>query len=303
MTGIVASRSFAGWWHGATYPPPAPWRYTFELFTSGDTADEWGLAAAVYIAQYRRRHSRGPTLLELFTHLLPDTEGIPSPLPDAWNTSERRLAVSDFRDHAALEWRRRGYIRFDKQVSHSLRVGPEFRARSRRLRVSSRLQQSGLTEEKATFLIEEGGFTLEELAWAIESVNHGDLGRLAEETKQAAWEATLSVEEVLVRLDIRPAMLRRLSDAGYLHAFQTPTEVRYPEWQFTDKAGRRVVPGIDIVVSSFPKGWTLASIVGFMATPQADLKMNGVRLTPVDWLLREGDPKQVAMILDSIPWI
>lgn len=254
------------------------------------------------MAQYRRRHSRGPTCRELFTHLLPDSEGIPSPLPDSWDTSDRRLAVSDFRDHAALEWRRRGYIGFDKQVSRSLRVGARFRELSKRLQVTQKLQQSGLTEEQATLLIDEGGFTLEELAWAIESVNHGDLATLAEETKQTALEATLSVEEVLARLGIRPAMLRRLSDAGYLHAFQTPTGVRYPDWQFTDEAGRRVVPGIDIVVSSFPKDWTLASIVGFMATPQADLNMNGVRLTPVEWLLRGGDPKQVAMILESIPW-
>lgn len=275
----------------------------FELFTSDDTADEWALSAAIYVAQYRRRHSRGPTLRELFNHLLPDADGIPSHLPGDWHVSDRRLAVRDFRRHAAIEWRRRGYIGFDKRVSRSLRVGARFRELSKRLQVNQKLQQSGLTEEQATFLIEEGGLSLEELTWAIESVDLGDLDRLAEETMQAAMEATLSVEEVLVRLDMRPAMLRRLGDAGYLHAVHTPTGVRYPAWQFTNERSRRVVPGIEILVRSFPKDWALANIVGFMATPQEYLDIDGAWLTPVEWLLRNGDPKDVAVILESIAWI
>lgn len=105
----------------------------FEAYTGEDTADEWGLAAGIFIAHYRHRHGAGPTFRELFTHLSPDTRGLPSALPADWDVNERRRAVSGFRIHAAIEWRRRGYIGYDVQVTRSLRVGPRFRERSRTL--------------------------------------------------------------------------------------------------------------------------------------------------------------------------
>lgn len=104
----------------------------FEEFTTDPTADEWGLAAGVFIAQYRRRHGQGPTFRELFEHLLPDTDGVPSELPANWDPVERRRG-SDFRLYAAVEWRRRGYLAFERGVTRSLRVGPRFRERSRAL--------------------------------------------------------------------------------------------------------------------------------------------------------------------------
>lgn len=104
----------------------------FSELTGEDTADEWALAAAVFIAQTRRRTSYGPTFTELFTHLLPDTDGIPGPFPEGLSYHERRRAITGFRGHVAIEWRRRGMISWEKGITHSLRVGREFRLRSRR---------------------------------------------------------------------------------------------------------------------------------------------------------------------------
>ncbi|MBW9093037.1 hypothetical protein JNB62_05025 [Microbacterium jejuense] len=128
----MAAEPFPIWWRGITAPPPSAWQIMFSEFTGEDTADEWALAAAVFIAQTRRRTSHGPTFAELFTHLLPDTDGIPGPFPDGLNHHERRRAVTGFRGHVAIEWRRRGMISWDKDVTRSLRVGREFRSRSRR---------------------------------------------------------------------------------------------------------------------------------------------------------------------------
>lgn len=131
VTVIVAEKPWTAWWRGVSHPPPAAWKYAFEEFTSDDTADEWALAAAIFVAQYRRRHSHGPTFRDLFAHLLPDTGGVPSRLPNDWDAVDHRRGSNDFRRHVAIEWRRRGYIGYDKQVARSLRVGPRFRAQSR----------------------------------------------------------------------------------------------------------------------------------------------------------------------------
>ena len=120
------------WWRGIGTPPPAEWAYVFEDLTSEDAADEWALAAAIFIAQTRRRTGAGPTFSELFAFLMPDTSGLPGPFPDSLLPDERRLAISGFRGHVTIEWRRRGMINFDKGVMRSLRVGHEFRKRSRR---------------------------------------------------------------------------------------------------------------------------------------------------------------------------
>lgn len=119
------------WWRGVEAPPPAEWAYVFEDFTGDDSADEWAMAAAVFIAQTRRRTGVGPTFFELFSFLLPDTGGMPGPFPEALGPDERRRAISGFRGHVTIEWRRRGMISFDRGVKRSLRVGREFRQRSR----------------------------------------------------------------------------------------------------------------------------------------------------------------------------
>lgn len=123
--------SYPVWWRGISTPPPAAWTYVFEALTGEDSADEWALAAAVFIAQTRRRTSQGPTFSELFLHLLPDTGGVPAAFPPEVDAAEGRRIVHGFRRHVAIEWRRRGMVAWDKNITRSLRVGREFRARSR----------------------------------------------------------------------------------------------------------------------------------------------------------------------------
>lgn len=135
----VPNEAFPTWWRGASHPPPATWKYIFEFFTGDDTGDEWALAAAIFIAQYRRRNSCGPTFREVFEYLLDDTRGVPAQLPREWDQAERRRANGGFRGQVMLDWRRRGFIGFDRHVTRSLRVGPHFRERSRQLRAATRL--------------------------------------------------------------------------------------------------------------------------------------------------------------------
>ena len=131
VTAAMASDSYPIWWRGIEVPPPAQWAYMFEIFTGDDTGDEWALAAAIFIAQTRRRTGLGPTFAELFTHLMPDARGLPAPFPREMEFIERRRAVTAFRGHVTIDWRRRGLISFDKGITRSLRVGRAFRERSR----------------------------------------------------------------------------------------------------------------------------------------------------------------------------
>lgn len=135
VTEAMTPESYPIWWRGIDAPPPAAWTYMFEHFTGDDTAEEWALAAAIFIAQTRRRTTFGPTFSELFTQLLPESNGLPGAFPNGLEFIERRRAAAGFRGHVTIEWRRRGLISFEKGVTRSLRVGPVFRERSRRRQI------------------------------------------------------------------------------------------------------------------------------------------------------------------------
>ena len=127
----MISPATAVWWRISNGYPPPQWIDAFEDFTGRETADEWGLAAAVVIAQTRKRTGRGPTFGELFLELLPDSSGAPSRLPTDLSSAERSRVHHDFRRYAAIEWKRRHWISWESGVTRSLRVGPAFRERSR----------------------------------------------------------------------------------------------------------------------------------------------------------------------------
>lgn len=151
---LLAPDSNPIWWRDIDAPPPAAWSYMFDCFTDDDAGDEWALAAAIFIAQTRRRTTLGPTFAELFTHLLPDLNGLPGPFPVGLDFTERRRAVASFRGHVTIDWRRRGLISFDRGVTRSLRVGRAFRERSRRRQLArlagSQQLENGMSDAPTT---------------------------------------------------------------------------------------------------------------------------------------------------------
>jgi len=136
------------WWREIHSPPPAQWAHVFDELTGKDNAEEWALAAGIFVAQVRRRTGRGPTYAELFAHLLPDTDGLPAPFPPGLTYFERRRALTGFRGHVTIEWRRRGMISWETGVMHSLRVGRAFRARSRDRQHARHPETAYMTEDQ-----------------------------------------------------------------------------------------------------------------------------------------------------------
>lgn len=268
IVAVTVNRSWVIWWRGMSNPPPATWTYIFESFTGDDSGDEWGLGAAVFIAQYRRRHSHGPTFRELFDHLLIDSNGVPSALPLEWDVVERRRGNRQFRHHVAIEWRRRGFIGFDRDVSRSLRVGPRFRELSRARRRARARDTPNL--EPTTTPFPEGD------------------------------EDSLTVEDVLSLLRVAPTSLRRLSRRGYLHTVSVGDELRYPSWQFASQPTSPVVSGIEVIVPAIPPHWATKDIREFMVTPRPELNSDGSPQSPISWLLAGQEPRQVADIIRSL---
>lgn len=265
----MADKHWTAWWRSANHPPPAAWSYTFEEFTNDETADEWALAAAIFVAQYRRRHSQGPTFRELFEHLLPDSDGVPCRLPADWDALDRRRGGNEFRRHVAIEWRRRGYIGYDRQVTRSLRVGPRFREQSRALSATSH----GRDETRA---------------------------RLESVTKPVASTESLSADAARALLRISPTSLRRLSRRGYLHAVECGSAWRYPSWQFAGRPRFAVVPGINAVVPAIPRHWSPLAINSFMTAPRRELAAGETINSPVEWLMRGNDPQRVVDVLKML---
>ncbi|SDG15370.1 hypothetical protein [Microbacterium sp. 77mftsu3.1] len=136
------------WWRAIEGNPPTEWDLAFEGLTGDELADEWGLAAAVLIARVRRKTGQGPTFAELFEALLPETSYIHPRWPSGVTRSARAQTMRLFRLHVAIEWKRRGWINFDTNVSRSLRVGRAFRQQSRQRQADRRdrakKQSSGL---------------------------------------------------------------------------------------------------------------------------------------------------------------
>ena len=295
----VPNESFPTWWRGAPSPPPATWKYTFELFTGDETADEWALAAAIFIAQYRRRNSRSPTFREVFEFLLDDTRGLPARLSRDWDKGERRRAIGGFRWQVMLDWRRRGFIGFDRHVTRSLRVGPHFRERSRQLQAATNQVGGAIAEGRAISIVEPRRL---EPTFPVSTADT----RLSERplrtniVEEDALNGSLTTQQVIARLKLTTSNLRRLREAHYLHAVSHAGDIRYPEWQFSNEPNRPVVFGINIVSVAIPKNWGLAAIDAFMQAANSALSIDGHPQTPALWLDRGGDPLRVVEILEEV---
>jgi hypothetical protein len=96
------------------------------------------MAAAHFVASHRSATGHGPTVRELFEHLLPETNGSPGPTPADLTDRERMKYEGLFRMYVLHEWHRRtGLLRWQQDVARSLTVTWRFHE-ERRLRRQQR---------------------------------------------------------------------------------------------------------------------------------------------------------------------
>jgi hypothetical protein len=134
--GSHVPEDFSRWWVVADFTPPTDWAMALEEMIAPQSVDRWGLQAAIHVARTRKRHGRGPSFLELFDHLN-RTNGIQLAPLENLSSAQRRLVRRGFERCAASAWRAAGWIAWSRE-SHSLRVGPAFRAASRAHQASTK---------------------------------------------------------------------------------------------------------------------------------------------------------------------
>lgn len=156
-----------------------------------------------------------------------------------------------------------------------------------------------LSDDQVAFLIEADAFTPREFAETEASLARGDLARLERKTRLEAITDSLNAAGVAQVLSIDVARVRRRQAKGDLYSFLIGGRRRYPLWQFASDPARPVLPGLAALVKGIPEDMHPASVQGFMTTPQEDLLVDCERVTPAEWLLRDGDPQALLDILGS----
>ncbi len=111
--------------------------------------------------------------------------------------------------------------------------------------------------------------------------------------RQGIIDASLSVGEAAERLGVGTSRIRQRIGEGTLYAVKRGRSWRLPDWQFTQSGA---LPGIAGVMHALPDGTDLLAVDGFVTSPNVDLVVDGVAVTPLEWLGAGLDPEPVTQI-------
>ena len=146
--------------------------------------------------------------------------------------------------------------------------------------------EQGLEHREEQAILESLPWTHEQYKAARSAVARGDLDALERSVRQSALNAALTFEEASDWLEVGTArMLARLA-SGDLFAFVADDEILFPAWQFTDDPDRPVLHQLSTLIEAFDDDMHPASILGFMTTPHSSTRIDGIPITPVEWLAR-----------------
>lgn len=207
-------------------------------------------------------------------------------LPD----SVHELAAMDFADadHTAAAGRRRGNRQrpWQGDLAPLLGVhaaGHDF-GRSRELEHPRDGQ--GLEHREEQALLDSTPWRHEQYEAARTAVARGDLDALERSVRQSALNAAVTFEEAADWLEVGTARILARLASGDLFAFVADNELLFPAWQFTDDPGRPVLNQLSTLIEAFHYDLHPASILGFMTTPHCSTRIDGIPITPVEWLAR-----------------
>jgi hypothetical protein len=104
-------------------------------------------------------------------------------------------------------------------------------------------------------------------------------------------DSAVTVAEAARQLGVDTSRIRHRLGVGRLVGWKDRGSWRLPAWQF---AGAGVLPGLETVLAAVPPDQPALVVAGFMTSSQDDLLVDGVRLSPREWLLAGGEPRRVA---------
>jgi hypothetical protein len=154
---------------------------------------------------------------------------------------------------------------------------------------------AALSEAEAA-LFDEADFPEDEQAYARVTVE--TLGRAAHLISTA-----YSASEAAERLGVNESRIRQRRADRTLWAIEDRDGWVFPALQFEDEAGRRgQIRGLDQVLRALPADLHPLSVAGFLTTPQADLRIGGQPVSPLDWLRSGGDVRPVINAAEAADW-
>ena len=99
--------------------------------------------------------------------------------------------------------------------------------------------------------------------------------------------------EAAERLGVGTSRIRQRIGERTLYAVKSGRSWRLPAWQFTR---RGEMTGIAAVIHAFPSETDLVEVDGFLTSPNVDLVVDDVAVTPLEWLGAGHNPEPVIRI-------
>ncbi|HYI34858.1 MAG TPA: hypothetical protein VEX88_15475 [Glaciibacter sp.] len=154
-----------------------------------------------------------------------------------------------------------------------------------------------LPDAESNFLREAGG--IDHTDAALPDAYH----RLIRETAAREAANNLTPAQMAERLGIETAQVRPWSNANALSAHRLGPKLMFPAWQLTDSPDGQVIPLPHLRDVAWAIGGDLREASWIMTTPQPELTIEGVQLTPVQWLAAGHEAQPVLDILrEDIQW-
>ena len=145
-------------------------------------------------------------------------------------------------------------------------------------------------------LFDDSDFAEDEQAYARVTVE--TLGRTARLISTAH-----SAREVAELLGVNESRVRQRRSDRTLWAIQDRGGWVFPALQFEDEAARRgQIRELDQVLRVLPADLHPLSVAGFLTAPQADLRVGGQPVSPLDWLRSGGDVRPVLTVAEAADW-
>lgn len=111
--------------------------------------------------------------------------------------------------------------------------------------------------------------------------------------RQGIIDASLSGAEAAKRLGVGTSRIRQRIGDRTLYAVKSGRAWRLPAWQFTR---RGEIPGMAAVIRALPDEVGLVEVDGFVNSPNVDLVIDDLPVTPLEWLAAGHSPQPVVQI-------
>lgn len=163
------------------------------------------------------------------------------------------------------------------------------------LRRGPRAAVSRFTTAEEQALVRHGGVHPDSLA-AVDAGQRELLGQTQDLAGLIATSKT--VDQVARAYGVDASRIRHRVRDGALYGARVGRSLRLPDWQFI--ADGQPLPGLRSILAALPNGLHPLDVAGFMSTPQPELEVSELAVTPRDWLASGGSSDAVTALAGEL---